>query len=556
MGSLVMVLLWTFGLCSFSGLVGLCQRLLAVWTAGHVGASGVRWGASGSSCANDVATPCSWLVSLLVILCLRCPPFAVHPGVCLKWPYQSLLCLVGIGLLQLAFCSVVVGVLGSTRVVDSALQGDGCLGISTVPYPSSHEMWVAGAQELVALCGCVRFGQHFGMSHVGKSLEFLQDSGMICTQLVSSLQLWRQGCLGVSLAVRTCGWHLVFTFLTLSVLFCLCCGQSVYAQMLHGVLGDQFWTSPSSLMRAKRVRSRFGCCIALRWLPLLLFLGGFRVGEASHPGPESADSVWSLGVANPSGLNGKLDQINHMHGQAWILSETQLSRQGLSGFVKGLKMLRSPWKYVVAGAPCQLRHGTDTGSHSGVMFLSKYPARALPHTFDADAYVSGRLQVVGMAVHDVWVTAGLLYGMPMNANHKQARYQTDALLAELVDRVGLNATGPRVIGGDFNFGPDELPQLARLHDLGFREVHGGLAFLLRLRDGGPKGLISFGFLPNFSWSTEVCLWTLPVVLTMRPFPLNSLSRVCHRRCCIGPCRHLFRGLRIGLAVWLLTPKVI
>jgi len=470
MGSLVMVLLWTFGLCSFSGLVGLCQRLLAVWTAGHVGASGVRWGASGSSCANDVATPCSWLVSLLVILCLRCPPFAVHPGVCLKWPYQSLLCLVGIGLLQLAFCSVVVGVLGSTRVVDSALQGDGCLGISTVPYPSSHEMWVAGAQELVALCGCVRFGQHFGMSHVGKSLEFLQDSGMICTQLVSSLQLWRQGCLGVSLAVRTCGWHLVFTFLTLSVLFCLCCGQSVYAQMLHGVLGDQFWTSPSSLMRAKRVRSRFGCCIALRWLPLLLFLGGFRVGEASHPGPESADSVWSLGVANPSGLNGKLDQINHMHGQAWILSETQLSRQGLSGFVKGLKMLRSPWKYVVAGAPCQPRHGTDTGSHSGVMFLSKYPARALPHTFDADAYVSGRLQVVGMAVHDVWVTAGLLYGMPMNANHKQARYQTDALLAELVDRVGLNATGPRVIGGDFNFGPDELPQLARLHDLGFREV--------------------------------------------------------------------------------------
>ena len=75
-----------------------------------------------------------------------------------------------------------------------------------------------------------------------------------------------------------------------------------------------------------------------------------------------------------------------------------------------------------------------------------------------------------MAVHDVWVTAGLLYGMPMNANHKQARYQTDALLAELVDRVGLQATGPRVIGGDFNFGPDELPQLARLHALGFREV--------------------------------------------------------------------------------------
>jgi len=94
----------------------------------------------------------------------------------------------------------------------------------------------------------------------------------------------------------------------------------------------------------------------------------------------------------------------------------------------------------------------------------------LPHAFDPDSYATSRIQVVGMAVNEVWVTVGMLYGLPGNAAHKQARHQTDALLAELVDRVGAQATGPRVIGGDFNFAPEELQQLQRLHDLGFREV--------------------------------------------------------------------------------------
>ena len=193
------------------------------------------------------------------------------------------------------------------------------------------------------------------------------------------------------------------------------------------------------------------------------------MGEASHPGPQTV-STWTLGIANPSGLNGKLDQINHLEGDSWILSETQLSQQGISSFVKGLKMLRSPWKSVVPGAPSPARQRTDTGTHTGVMFLSKYPARALPHTFDKAVYDSARIQVVGMSVAETWVTIGLLYGIPENAHHNQARYQTDAFLAELVDRVGCQTTGPRVIGGDFNFGPSELQQLDRLHALGFREV--------------------------------------------------------------------------------------
>ena len=41
---------------------------------------------------------------------------------------------------------------------------------------------------------------------------------------------------------------------------------------------------------------------------------------------------------------------------------------------------------------------------------------------------------------------------------------------DLVDRVGCQTVGPRAIGGDFNYGPDELSQLQRLRSLGFREA--------------------------------------------------------------------------------------
>ena len=196
------------------------------------------------------------------------------------------------------------------------------------------------------------------------------------------------------------------------------------------------------------------------YLWIFFFLGLLRVGEARHPGP---DGTWTFGVANPSGLNNKLDQVLHMEGDVWLMSETQLSKQGLSGFCKGLKMAGSPWK-AIPGAPCPTRGPTETGTHAGVMMLSKFPARPLPHGF-GDSFASARLQVCGFVVGQAWVSAGVLYGYPENAVHKQARFQTDCLLAELVDRVCCQGHGLRAIGGDFNFDVGELSQLQRLHDI-------------------------------------------------------------------------------------------
>ena len=159
-----------------------------------------------------------------------------------------------------------------------------------------------------------------------------------------------------------------------------------------------------------------------------------------------------------------------MGGHAWILSETQLSVTGVRGFVKGLRAVQSPWQSVVPGAPCPSRNQYGTGSHTGVMLLSRFPARALPQQFAEHTYSTARLQVAGMVVGDTWITVGMMYGVTANAQHKQARYTTEVLLAELVERVGYQSTGPRIIGGDFNFAATELDQTQRLLDLGFREV--------------------------------------------------------------------------------------
>ena len=204
-----------------------------------------------------------------------------------------------------------------------------------------------------------------------------------------------------------------------------------------------------------------------QWIVLLCF--AVRVGEASHPGPSSHDS-WTLGLCNPSGLNGKVDQCAHLGGDVWLVSETHLSRHGLSKFKHGLQALKAPWQALVPGAPCPTKGVSTTGTHTGVMLLSRFPARAVPHNFDLDLFASARMQVAGVAVHGTWVTIGMLYGVPCNASHKQARFQTESMLADLVDRVGMQAAGPRAIGGDFNFAVEELSQLQRLHALGWREV--------------------------------------------------------------------------------------
>lgn len=220
-------------------------------------------------------------------------------------------------------------------------------------------------------------------------------------------------------------------------------------------------------------------------------------------------------------------------------------------------MLRSQWKYAVAGAPCEARKRTDTGVHAGVLFLSRLPARALPHTFSADVYATARVQVVGMAVADTWVTVGMVYGLPCNATHKQARFQTDAILAEVVDRVACQAAGPRAIGGDFNYGPDELEQLNRLRALGFREVQDLRAWQFGV-SAEPTG--SFGFRLSCSGLTGVQVWNMITGPIMLLSVQRLVMRVCVSLSLRGISLLLSRGRQTGLVLWwwisLMTPLLL
>lgn len=214
---------------------------------------------------------------------------------------------------------------------------------------------------------------------------------------------------------------------------------------------------------------------------VLYVLSSFRIGEASNPGPitmpqcdeklniPGVDS-WACGIFNPSGLNARTDILASLPGQVWFGSETHLTSVGVTKVRKGLKSLRSGYRYFIPGYPCEHRSDSGVGNFSGVCAMSVFPCRALPNTFDSDSYKTARLQVVGLQIKDLWVQAGIMYGFPTGQTHHQPLQQTEILLDSIITRVALEGQGPRMICGDFNFEEKMLPSLAKLKAMGFREA--------------------------------------------------------------------------------------
>ena len=205
-----------------------------------------------------------------------------------------------------------------------------------------------------------------------------------------------------------------------------------------------------------------------KWLKIVWIFCLFRVGEAQHPGPSCE---WSLGTFNSSGIAHRADVISALPGDFWGVAETHLSPISAKQFVRGLQCSKSHYKYLVQGHPCPLRtRSSHAGDFTGVAALSQWPCRALPHSFPEGLFETSRIQVVGACIHQMWITIGTIYGVPKSSQHKHPRFQTDVLLEALVDRVGAQTAGPRVVMGDFNWEPHELSQVRRLQDMGFVEL--------------------------------------------------------------------------------------
>ena len=220
------------------------------------------------------------------------------------------------------------------------------------------------------------------------------------------------------------------------------------------------------------------CSRAQKFLLWLITLFNFfslaqcRVGEAKTPGPFAAEPSpsWALGTCNPSGLLGKSVLLSGINADIVAASETHLTVVSRSMLQTSLRS-HSQYSAVVTGAPMAPRTvDSNAGTYSGVAVVAKVPTRALCAAWPADLYETGRVQIVGSLVHNVWITGAVMYGYPQGKVHHNALERTISMLDFLVDHMTKVATGPRYLCGDWNFEPSQLPVTQVLHQLGWREV--------------------------------------------------------------------------------------
>ena len=158
-------------------------------------------------------------------------------------------------------------------------------------------------------------------------------------------------------------------------------------------------------------------------------------------------------------------------GDFWGITESHLSSLGQDKFRKGMACQKSRHTYLVPGAPCALRARSESvGTFSGVLAMSPWPTRALHPGSCAEWFKSSRLQIVGTCIRNMWIEIAIVYGYPYSTTHQYPRFKTEQLLEAAINRVACQASGPRVIMGDFNWLRPELAQLDRLEAMGFRDL--------------------------------------------------------------------------------------
>ena len=190
-----------------------------------------------------------------------------------------------------------------------------------------------------------------------------------------------------------------------------------------------------------------------------------RVGEASNPGPV-------IGTCNPTGMLGKAQMFSELPQGLWGITETHLSCYGIHKFRQDFRFHR-PKSRFLHGAPAPLLSqspGVIGGKAVGVAMISSFPARNLQHDWNDSDFNSGRIHVGTCLINNRWVKCGTFYGFACEAKTRAVRDKSDNLLACLVERVGRQSTGPRVIMGDFNQSLMDLPCCQVLSQLGFVEL--------------------------------------------------------------------------------------
>ena len=192
-----------------------------------------------------------------------------------------------------------------------------------------------------------------------------------------------------------------------------------------------------------------------------------RVGEARVPGP---DGPWSLGVANPSGLQGKYHVLGNTSCDVMAVSETHLTSAGRKHLQHRLGAMKSKYRTVLTGAPMAPRSAaSEAGQWAGVGFVSAVPCRTVATAWPLDLYETGRLQFAAFHTQSSWTFGAVVYGYPEGKTHPMAHQRTEAILDFAITRLAMSP-GPRFLAGDFNFEPDVLEAVQTLRAQGWQEV--------------------------------------------------------------------------------------
>eukprot|EP00435_Cladocopium_sp_Y103_P012254 s2578_g3.t1 len=187
--------------------------------------------------------------------------------------------------------------------------------------------------------------------------------------------------------------------------------------------------------------------------------GGFRYGEASHPGPYQ-DLV--IGTTNPSGLRSKEALAVGQGPGIWCYSETQLSAFTQSSAARALKRAAlddNRWLRPYFSAPAPLRSRSNwAGSWSGVLITSDFVSQQLCIDWPPDMWQTGRMVATLHQVGRHQITVVALYGFPRGPTWPMAKQHMGEILDFLTRTFVLGHSGLIAICGDFNFSPFELEQ--------------------------------------------------------------------------------------------------
>ena len=187
---------------------------------------------------------------------------------------------------------------------------------------------------------------------------------------------------------------------------------------------------------------------------------GTRFGEARHPGPHH--DYLTVGVSNPGGLRQKEDTLLHLGPGLWSMTETQLSAATMktcAGLIRQQAKILNRQVRPLFGAPASLRMGSQwAGTWTGVCTCSDWPAATLQIPWPDEHWETGRALLSRHWISGMPVVIGAFYGYAQGPTWPKSKSLSDKSLSTFTTEVVMGMSGVRILQGDFNYEPGEIPQ--------------------------------------------------------------------------------------------------